>query len=316
MSNHDTGFIKILVLIFCLGLIQLSNSGCSRFESAANENSISTQKTSGILNGVKVFESDALAKKVFYLSINSNLIKTPLGYAARQDSFCSAVALEPSIILTAAHCVENILPENLNIIEGVSPWLLALNPEKWHGVDRLIINPQYRRGNPLFDLAVLHLAAPLAADSVVVIDRPVYDNANLILAGFGYRVASLPTASARSTDRKNNAGELFFITKYLKSYDVSSLTFSFENNSADRVCLGDSGGPALIYDTQIEEFKVVGLLSGSVELQKIKRFTAFNDLNPVADFDFCSDSAIYSNLKHPLIQQWIDQTMIQLLQTK
>ena len=315
MSNHDTGFIKILVLLFCLGLIQLT-SGCSRFESAADKNSISNHKLSGILNGVKVFENDALAKKVFYLSVNSNLIKTPLGFAARQDSFCTAVAIAPAVLLTAAHCVQDILPEYLNVIEGVSPWLSTLNPEKWHGVDRYLINPKYKRGKPLYDLAILHLAVPLAPDAVVAIDQPTYENANLILAGYGYRVAQKPMAKPEIIDSKNSAGELFFVTKFLKNYDLNSPTFSFENTTGERVCLGDSGGPALLYDAQIDEFKVLGLLSGSVELQRIKRFHNFTGLNPGGDFDFCSDTIIYSNLKHPLIHQWIEDSMIQLLQSK
>ena len=77
MSKHDTGFIKILVLLFCLGLIQLA-SGCTRLQSNAAQYQIgndSLPKLSGIANGTKVFSTDVLAKKVFYLAINSGLIK-------------------------------------------------------------------------------------------------------------------------------------------------------------------------------------------------------------------------------------------------
>jgi secreted trypsin-like serine protease len=313
MSNHDTGFIKILVLLFCLGLIQLT-SGCSKFESTAiEENSISTKSLNGILDGVKVFETDALAKKVFYLSINSSLIKTPPGFAARQDSFCTAVALEPSIILTAAHCIEGIVPENLNIIEGVAPWNSTLNPDKWHGVDRVIPHPNYLRGHPWFDLAVLRLTNPLTQKSVITIDSPTKEATNIILAGYGFRVQKLPMTIPQDISRKKNAGELFYISKFLEDYNIASPTFSFETISSDRrVCLGDSGGPALIYNVETDEFKLVGLLSGSIELQKTKKFGDFGAM----EFDFCSEKAIYSNLKHPMIQQWIEQSMNQLLISK
>ena len=72
----------------------------------------------------------------------------------------------------------------------------------------------------------------------------------------------------------------------------------------------------MIYDMETEDFKVLGLLSGSVELQKIKRFNDITSQDPAGEFDFCSDTAIYSNLKHPLIQQWIEQSMNQLLRSK
>ncbi len=314
MSKHDTGFIKILVLLFCLGLIQLTNTACTKLQSANSKNQIDAQNLSGIMGGTKVFETDLLAKKVFYLAINSSLIKTPSGLAARQDSFCSAIVLSPQVVLTAAHCVENVLPENINLIEGVSPWLSPLNPERWHQSTDILIHPKFKKNSPDYDLALLKLNRPLSGGSVVTIYDQDPNQLFIALAGYGFRINSIRSGaddSSQSNDvLKNNSGELFYITQLLQNYSVNNLTFFFEKSSAETVCIGDSGGPALIYNEQTQNFAALGLLSGSVQFVSSQQNAQFMDQ------DFCSETPVYSNLRHPEIRHWIDRSLNQLLDIK
>lgn len=310
MSKHDTGFIKILVLLFCLGLIQLT-SGCTKLQSMASNNQIDSQQLSGIMGGTKVFETDLLAKKVFYLAINSSLIKTPIGFAAHQDSFCSAIALSSQIILTAAHCVENVLPENIHLIEGVSPWLSPLNPELWHQTTKILIHPKYSKKQPEYDLALLQLQAPLATSVIVRIfdQNPQY--LTIALAGYGFRINSVGMGDDMTRQNneilKNNSGELFYMTKPLNEYSTDQLTFFFEKTNAEYVCIGDSGGPALIFNQETQNFEAIGLLSGSVQ------FAITQDGALFLEQDFCSGTPVYNNLRHPEIRSWIDQSLNQLL---
>lgn len=310
MSKHDTGFIKILVLIFCLGLIQLTNSGCTKWSSKVIDFQISNQPLSAVLNGTKVFESDVLAKKVFYLAINSSIIKAGSGFAARQESFCTGIALTQKLVLTAAHCIVNIAPEKINLVEGVSPWLSPLNPDHWHQVEYTLTHPKYKKGLPEYDLALLHLRKPLRSEAITEIYENDPNDLMVTLAGFGFRVSNVHSSQAGSNEGneflKNNSGELFFISKFLKNYTSDQLTFIFEKSIKESVCIGDSGGPALIYDETKQTFFAVGLLSGTIETTNIQTFNSFED------YDFCSGTPVYNNLRHPEIKSWIDRSVNQL----
>lgn len=319
MSKYDTNFFKILTLLFCLVLIQWTSSGCIRggkekstyqFGSDQNSDHDSTQ-TSGILSGTKVFETDLLAKKVFYLAINSQLLKTPQGFAASQESFCSAIAITPWIAMTAAHCVENILPQKVNLIEGVTPWLSPLKSELWHQAKHILIHPEYKKNQPESDLALLYLSTPLTQDSLIRFYELDPHESIVVLAGYGFRINSKSQSvqsefQQRNDLLKNISGELFYLKKTLKDYDLNQLTFSFEKSITEAVCIGDSGGPALIFDQDSQTFSVIGLLSGSADSIKTHAMTNFeND-------DFCSESPVYINLRHPEIRGWIERSINQL----
>lgn len=272
---------------------------------------MSSQQLNGIIGGKKIFETDLLAKKIFYLAINSSIIKTPSGYAARQESFCTAIALHPQVILTAAHCVENILPENINLIEGISPWLSVLKPELWHQTTQILIHPKYKKKKPEYDLALLQLQVALPLGSTIGLHNLSPENQLILLTGFGFRIANMGSGNDNSTENsdilKYNSGELYYAPKILKKYSSDELTFSFESSASETVCIGDSGGPALVHNEETLTFTAVGLLSGSVEFANSQNDAQF------VDQDFCSGTPVYNNLRHPEIRSWIDGSLNQLL---
>ena len=89
--------------------------------------------------------------------------------------FCGGTILTESYILTAAHCVNNILTgetnENLIIVAGV--FNLSQSDEITRQVDKVIVHPLWSTLREVlqYDIAILHLAQPLDVGSNSTLSR-------------------------------------------------------------------------------------------------------------------------------------------------
>lgn len=306
MSNNETGFIKILLLVLVLGLSH-QFSGCAKKSnlSAAYETELSYKQE--ILNGTEVTESSPISKKVLYLATGARLLKTPNGgYAASQTGQCTATAITTKMVLTAAHCLkQNNAIGSVYVILGRKPWKAKFNRRLWYIAEKIFIHPGYKKNSTIGtvdDIALIQLKFDLPKETVTELATAseLSSTMNFTMAGFGLR-SNLKNMT--EIENKQNIGELFQATKEITNYEINDLTISIDQHDQTGICSGDSGGPGLIYNQETKKFKTIGVVSGNQWTVADKA-----ELDPENKLD-CFGYAIYTNIMNPVYFDWIQKTI-------
>ncbi len=312
MSTNDTGFIKILFLILILGVSQ-QFSGCAEYKSQFYKAELDLTHQNEILNGSEVLDNDTLSKKVLYLATGAKLLATPTGgYSASQTGQCTASAISTQFILTAAHCLKGLTvaedqtPDSVYIILSNKPWKSKFNPKLWYAAEKIYVHPKYKKtesGGSPDDIALIKLKKPLPQDYVTELARLSDLNSSMVmtLAGYGMR-SNLKNLSEAET--KKNLGELFQVTKVISSYDINQLTIQIDQHDQKGICSGDSGGPGLIYNPDLEKYMTIGVVSGNRWFTDDKEI--FDPENKLDCFGF----AVYTNVMNPIYYDWIQKIII------
>ncbi|WII72410.1 trypsin-like serine protease [Bdellovibrio sp. 22V] len=162
-------------------------------------------------------------------------------------SQCTASALGPRLILTAAHCVSKtaeIHKIELNTPEG----------EVEIEAENFVAHPDYNAENKVPDLALILLKEDLPLDVQIVQLPPPVVALNLTsiqAAGFGRMEGKRSLPGKTGVLRATNLNVL--------NYAPTSPFFQVDQTQGRGVCQGDSGGPALT--TLDGKLSVVGVVS-------------------------------------------------------
>jgi secreted trypsin-like serine protease len=199
-------------------------------------------------------------------------VGTCVGTEAFCKQFCSGVLITKQWVLTAAHCVNNVLPSDLRVVVGTKD-LSTANASHLIAVTRSVVHGQYAIGATYNnDIALLQLASPVeqpvasiaeaAAYATFVANTAEHDD-GVIASGWG-RLSStggFPTALRKVainllSDSVCDAAYNGTLVRYVASNMLCAAEttpalmeqgdagdFSPEDATGEGVCNYDSGGP-------------------------------------------------------------------------
>ncbi|MEW2048076.1 serine protease [Streptomyces sp. NPDC005476] len=186
----------------------------------------------------------------------------------RSGQFCGGVAVGPSTVLTAAHCMgEDVLGvppgklADLKVVAGRTDLYADTGQEV--SVRSVWVNPGYDASSNAGDFAVLTLAAPLPAGAVIAMAREgdaaykagteavVYGWGDV--TGFGAYARTL--RAARVHVLADAQCERAYPGNTDGTYDARSMVCAGEARGGRDACQGDSGGPL------VAQGRVIGLVS-------------------------------------------------------
>lgn len=179
------------------------------------------------------------------------------------EAFCGAVLIDSQHLLTASHCVAHLLPNEFSIVFGQ-----YLYSSERHQVERTWVPVGFRWSHLSEDIAVITLKEPVNIEPLAIADASSIDHLNtgdpLQILGFGQMADSgnlSPTLKQGTVPFvKTDTCSYYWQEEYpslAAMIGVESLCasgFGFETDT----CLGDSGGPLLLYD---QTWKLLGLTS-------------------------------------------------------
>lgn len=244
-----------------------------------------------IVGGIDVTSEDPINYKALSFNVITETRTTDATDAVtinRVTSQCTASAIAPRIILTAAHCVTSSATVHriqLPTADGKVEYFNAI---------KFIRHPGYETDKK-YDLALVLLERALP-ENVQLLKLPAPDMdlkvQSIEAAGYGRAVGR--------RDLPGLVGKLRKVTLNVFDYSPTSLSFNTDQSQGKGICQGDSGGPAL-YELNGEPY-VIGVVSKTQYLPTTD-----------APLDYCNYLGVYVNVQ-PFVQEWILPTMNKLLQ--
>jgi secreted trypsin-like serine protease len=168
-----------------------------------------------------------------------------------QGSVCTATVISPTVLLTAAHCVDPAsIGPGMQTEVIFSPDISRPAPGTVVTARETHFDPQFNINNlgGAHDIAVVILPAPTSIAPKPINRAPVTDallNQPVRLVGYG-----------SSSHRNEGAGRKRQATTRLKAFDANLLKIGV---SGKQTCHGDSGGPAFMTLNGVET--IVGVTS-------------------------------------------------------
>lgn len=203
--------------------------------------------------------------------------------------FCGASLVHPYWIVTAAHCVEDVVAGDIEILLGVHDLANDL-PAQRIAVAEIVIHPDYRGTNLEADLALLRLAEPAdVAFTPLRLAATAEDDALGSMArilGWGDLVdgsnmgsptlqeADVPVVSvlvANATDT------------YQGSLTQNMLPAGFAQGGVDS-CQGDSGGPLVIWSDTLDDWVLAGVTSFGVGCGSVESYGIYTRIRNYQSF--------------------------------
>jgi len=210
------------------------------------------------------------------------------GYTAQ---FCGGTLIAPTWVLTAAHCTFDLqnapfTPADLDIIVGRNQ--LSSNTGERIRVDQIIRHPAFQLATLHADIALLHLSQPSTITPLVLSLAPAataQSAATATLIGWGV------TAAGSGADRLQEAQVPLVVQdacrRYYSSYGVTILaTMLCAGDITGNIdaCVGDSGGPLLVWQAESERWQQIGIVSWGAACGTPGAYGVYTNLSSFVDW--------------------------------
>ena len=294
-------FSPLLLVFLVLGACAKNRSPASRF-------AVQSATSAGVIGCQAVEKNSALRQKVMQLALGVSLQKKANGSTeVSWQANCTASAISPRIVLTAAHCVVDLKPNQIYLILGESPDEAQVNMANWIPAIGIRYHEKFNGASKLFhhDIAVILLGEDIPLERIPRLAKPNQFQFPLDLVAIGYGTTS---ASSNEEEMAKGTKGLQYVLRKVLAFDPESKTFSINQNDHKGFCIGDSGGPGLAYDPDKKEFVILGVVSN------VSMLSGEQDLlDPKGEFNLCIGRGNYTNLLNSEIRTWVQEKQAELL---
>lgn len=188
---------------------------------------------------------------------------------AYQGQFCGGSLIKDRYVLTAAHCVEDLEKEGLDVIVGINNLNNSANEGSRVSVKSVFVHPYYNSSTLDNDVAVLELEQAVSSNTAVPVTLAASDTRQATADGTSLKVAGWGSTTPEYGDH-TTPSILQEVTVPLVNQTTCSQTMngvedsmtapSFcagTTNEGFDSCRGDSGGPLIVENTGVQ----LGLVS-------------------------------------------------------